>query len=68
MCFFATISTFTPAFPPRTLKGGDSFKNIEIIMATEEKFAMKFSSSELDKLTKLGDLVAIVAVRGKSPT
>ena len=30
----------------KDVEGWDSFKNIEIIMATEEKFAMKFSSAD----------------------
>jgi acyl carrier protein len=50
----------------KDVEGWDSFRNIEIIMATEQRFVMKFTSAELDNLMKLGDLVAIVAARGKS--
>ena len=49
----------------KDLEGWDSFRNIEIIMATEQRFGMKFTTAELDNLTKVGDLVAIVATRGK---
>ena len=49
----------------RDVKGWDSFKQIEIIMATEERFAVKLTSAELDGLRKLGDLVRIVAERGR---
>jgi len=45
----------------------DSFKQIEIIMATEESFGVKFTSAELDNLKNLGDLVRIVAQRGRLP-
>lgn len=51
----------------KDVEGWDSFKQIEIVMATEECFAMKFTSSELDNMQKLGDLVRIVAQRGKAP-
>jgi acyl carrier protein len=51
----------------KDVEGWDSFKQIEIIMATEECFSMKFTSSELDNLRKLGDLVRIVAQRGAAP-
>ena len=47
------------------VKGWDSFKQIEIIMATEERFDVKLTSAELDGLRKLGDLVRIVAERGR---
>ncbi len=49
----------------RDVKGWDSFKQIEIIMATEERFAVKLTSAELDGLRNLGDLVRIVAERGR---
>lgn len=38
----------------------DSFKQIEIIMATEEKFGIKMSTRELDRLQNVGDLVRVV--------
>ena len=44
--------------------GWDSFKYIEIIMATEQRFRTKFTSAEMDNLQQLGDLVRIVAARG----
>jgi acyl carrier protein len=52
----------------KDVEGWDSFKNIEIIMATEKRFKMKFTSAELDRLESLGDIVAIVLKRGKSDT
>jgi acyl carrier protein len=51
----------------KDVDGWDSFKQIEIIMATEERFAMKFLSSELDNMKVLGDLVRPVAQRGTLP-
>lgn len=57
----------SPTLSAREVAGWDSFKQIEIVMATEEHFAMKFTSAELDDLRNLGDLVRIVAERGRSP-
>ena len=45
--------------------GWDSFKQIEIIIAAEQRFALKFTSSEVDSMRALGDLVDIVERRGR---
>jgi acyl carrier protein len=47
----------------KDVKGWDSFKQIEIIMATEERFGMKFTTRELDSLQNVGDLVRVVAAK-----
>lgn len=51
----------------KDVDGWDSFKQIEIVMATEECFAVKFTSAELDNMQRLGDLVSIVSARGRPP-
>jgi acyl carrier protein len=51
----------------KDVAGWDSFKQVEIVMATEEYFAMKFTSAELDNMRCLGDLVRIVSERGRLP-
>jgi acyl carrier protein len=56
----------SPSLSARDVEGWDSFKQIEIVMATEEMFAMKFTSAELDNLRNLGDLARIVAERGRA--
>ena len=38
----------------------DSFKQVEIIIATEEHFGIKFHTRELDTLANVGDLVRVV--------
>ena len=43
--------------------GWDSFKQIEIIVATEERFGMKFTTRELDSLQNVGDMVRVVAAK-----
>jgi acyl carrier protein len=47
----------------KDVPGWDSFKQIEIIMATEERFGMKFTTRELDSLQNVGDLVRVVAAK-----
>lgn len=49
----------------RDVEGWDSFKQIEIVMATEERFGVKLTSAELDGLRTLGDLMGIAAGRGR---
>lgn len=39
----------------------DSFKQIEIIVAVEEKFHVKMYTQELDQLRNVGDLVRVIA-------
>lgn len=47
----------------KDVQGWDSFKQIEIIMATEERFGMKFTTRELDSLQCVGDLAKVVAAK-----
>ena len=47
----------------KDVQGWDSFKQIEIIMAIEERFGMKFTTRELDSLQNVGDLVRVVAAK-----
>ncbi len=44
----------------RDVSGWDSFKQIEIIMAVEERFALRFTTRELDNLFSVGDLVRVI--------
>ena len=43
--------------------GWDSFKQIEIIMASEEHWKIRFSTRELDALRSVGDLARIVTAK-----
>ena len=50
-----------PSLTAKDVPGWDSFKQVEIIMACEERFGIKFTTRELDSLNSLGDLVTLVA-------
>jgi len=54
----------TPELSAKDVKGWDSFKQIEIIMATEEKYGIKFTTRELDSLQNVADLVRVVTAKG----
>jgi acyl carrier protein len=51
----------TPELTARDVQGWDSFKQIEIIMASEEQWKIRFSTRELDGLRSVGDLVKTIA-------
>jgi acyl carrier protein len=49
----------------KDVPGWDSFKQIEIIMAVEEKYGIKFRTREVDGLNDVGALVRIVEEKTK---
>lgn len=52
-----------PDLSASDLPGWDSFKQIEIIVATEERFAIRVTTRQMDSLKNVGDLVRIVAAK-----
>ena len=55
--------TLTPELSAKDVRGWDSFKQIEIIMASEEAWEIRFTTRELDALRCVGDLVRIIAAK-----
>ncbi len=55
--------TLTPSLTAKDVKGWDSFKQIEIIMASEEKWGIKFNTRELDALRCVGDLAKMIETK-----
>jgi acyl carrier protein len=51
----------TPELSARDVPDWDSFKQIEIIIAVEEHFGIKFRTREMDSLNCVGDLVRLIA-------
>jgi len=45
------------------LEGWDSFRNVEILMACESHWNIRFSSREIDRIRTVGDLAACIAAR-----
>jgi acyl carrier protein len=53
----------SPALTAKDVKGWDSFKQIELIMASEEKWGIKFNTRELDALQNVGDLARMIETK-----
>jgi acyl carrier protein len=53
----------TPELTAKQVQGWDSFKQIEIIMACEEKWNIKFNTRELDSLRAVGDLAKLIVTK-----
>jgi acyl carrier protein len=53
----------TPTLSAEDVKGWDSFKQIEIVIATEARFGIKMSTRDLDSLHNVGDLAQVVAMK-----
>ena len=50
-----------PELSARQVPDWDSFKQIEIIIAVETRFGVKFRTREMDGLNNVGDLVRLIA-------
>jgi acyl carrier protein len=58
---FMNEMELTPKLSARDVEGWDSFKQIEIILATEERFGIRLKTREIDGLSCVGDLAAVIA-------
>jgi len=52
-----------PDLMAKDVAGWDSFKQIDIILAVEEKYGIKFNTRELDGLNNVGDLVKVIGAK-----
>jgi len=50
----------TPESSAANVADWDSFKQIEILLATQERFGIKFTTREMDSMRKVGDLVTLI--------
>lgn len=53
----------TPVLSAKDVDGWDSFKLVEIIIATQEHFGIKLHTRDLDRLQNVGDLVTAIAAK-----
>lgn len=53
----------TPEMTARDVAGWDSFKQIELIMASEQHWKIRFMTRELDSLRCVGDLARVIAAK-----
>lgn len=52
-----------PELTVKEVQGGDTFKMIEVIIAVEKKYRIKFQARELDGLRNIGDLARAVLAK-----
>jgi acyl carrier protein len=55
-----------PELTAKDVPGWDSFKQIEIIVALEERYGVKFHTKELDALHNVGDLARVLSTKIKA--
>jgi acyl carrier protein len=55
--------TPTMAMSAKDVPGWDSYKQVNILIAVEERFGVKFRSREIDRLGNVGDLVGLVRAK-----
>ncbi|MDQ2762068.1 MAG: acyl carrier protein [Pseudomonadota bacterium] len=55
----------TPELTAKDVQGWDSFKQIEMIMAAEQRFGIKMSTRDVDGLQNVGDLVRVIATKAR---
>jgi acyl carrier protein len=53
----------TPELAANDVPGWDSFRQVEIILAVEQRFDITLSSAEVDELENTGDLVRAIAAK-----
>ncbi len=51
----------TPGLSAKDVEGWDSFKQIEIVIAVEERFGIKLRTRDIVRLRNIGDLAALIA-------
>jgi acyl carrier protein len=61
--FFRDDIALTPETTAKDIVGWDSMKQIEIILAAEERWSIKLTSKEIDGLRRVGDLSALIAAK-----
>jgi acyl carrier protein len=55
----------SPEMTARDVEKWDSFNHINLIVALEETFNIRFSSDEIGKMANVGDLFQVLKAHGK---
>lgn len=55
--------TVTPVLSAKDVDGWDSLTHIRLILTVEKAFKLKFSTSDIGKMEKVGDLVTLIKSR-----
>jgi acyl carrier protein len=60
---FDDAITVTPELSAKDVDGWDSLTHIRLILTIEKAFKIKFSTSEISRMEKVGDLVVLIQSR-----
>ena len=55
-----------PGLTAQDVVGWDSFRQVEITLALEDKFGIRIRTKELNNLANVGDLVALVVQKSEA--
>jgi acyl carrier protein len=61
--FFRDDIEVRPSLTARDVPGWDSFKQVEIIIAAEQRFRVKLLAEEIDEISNVGDLVRALSAK-----
>jgi len=53
----------SPETSAKNIAGWDSFAHLQLIVAVESRFGIKFRTSEIGDLSNVGDLVSLIEAR-----
>jgi acyl carrier protein len=57
------LITATPALSAKDIGGWDSLTHVRLMLTVERAFKVKFSTSEINKMQRVGDLVTLIKAR-----
>lgn len=57
------LITATPALSAKDVGGWDSLTHVRLMLTVERAFKVKFSTSEINKMQRVGDLVTLIKAR-----
>lgn len=53
--------SLTPSTTAADVAGWDSFNHINVVVAVESRFGIKFSTAEVERLRNVGDMATLIA-------
>ena len=56
----------TPDLSPREIRGWDSFTQVEIMLAIEERFEIEFAAADIDSIESVADFARVLVAQVRS--
>jgi acyl carrier protein len=64
--FDAPELKLSPTLTARDVDGWDSLNHIRLVLSVQKAFAVKFSASEINKLSNVGEFVQLIEAKTRS--